>query len=55
MENGNDNIRGGAHVYLQQRIGYAVGEPGMIAAFDKIRNHFGIGRISQVKKSINTV
>merc|ERR1711939_831962 len=29
------------------RIGYAVGAPEIIAAFDKIRNHFGVGRISQ--------
>jgi len=36
------------------RIGYAVGAVEMIAAFDKIRNHFGIGRISQVKNINNT-
>jgi len=29
------------------RIGYALGAPEIISAFDKIRNHFGIGRISQ--------
>jgi histidinol-phosphate aminotransferase len=29
------------------RIGYAVGEAGLIKAFDKIRNHFGINRIAQ--------
>ena len=29
------------------RIGYALGEPSIISAFDKVRNHFGIGRISQ--------
>lgn len=29
------------------RIGYALGAPSLISAFDKIRNHFGIGRISQ--------
>jgi histidinol-phosphate aminotransferase len=29
------------------RVGYAVGEPGIISAFDKIRNHFGVTRISQ--------
>ena len=29
------------------RIGYALGEPNIISAFDKVRNHFGIGRISQ--------
>jgi histidinol-phosphate aminotransferase len=30
------------------RIGYAIGAPETIGAFDKIRNHFGIGRISQI-------
>jgi len=29
------------------RIGYALGAPSTISAFDKIRNHFGLGRISQ--------
>ena len=29
------------------RIGYALGAPEIISAFDKIRNHFGIGRVSQ--------
>jgi histidinol-phosphate aminotransferase len=30
------------------RVGYAVGAPGFIAAFDRVRNHFGISRMSQV-------
>lgn len=30
------------------RIGYAIGEAGIIAAFDKIRNHFGVNRMAQV-------
>ncbi len=30
------------------RIGYAVGEAGLIKAFNKIRNHFGINRIAQI-------
>ncbi len=30
------------------RIGYAIGEAGLIKAFDKIRNHFGINRIAQI-------
>ncbi len=30
------------------RIGYAIGESGLIKAFDKIRNHFGINRIAQI-------
>ncbi|PKP72828.1 MAG: histidinol-phosphate aminotransferase [Alphaproteobacteria bacterium HGW-Alphaproteobacteria-6] len=29
------------------RVGYAIGAAGLIAAFDKIRNHFGVGRIAQ--------
>jgi histidinol-phosphate aminotransferase len=29
------------------RIGYAIGEAGLIKAFDKVRNHFGITRASQ--------
>jgi histidinol-phosphate aminotransferase len=29
------------------RVGYAVGHHELTAAFDKIRNHFGLGRISQ--------
>jgi len=29
------------------RIGYALGAPEIISAFDKVRNHFGIGRVSQ--------
>ena len=29
------------------RVGYAIGAPGVIAAFDKVRNHFGLGRIAQ--------
>ncbi|GHE02952.1 histidinol-phosphate aminotransferase [Allgaiera indica] len=29
------------------RVGYAIGAPDLIGAFDKIRNHFGMSRISQ--------
>lgn len=29
------------------RVGYAIGAAPLIAAFDKIRNHFGMGRIAQ--------
>ncbi|PIE08137.1 MAG: histidinol-phosphate aminotransferase [Rhodobacterales bacterium] len=29
------------------RVGYGIGAPGLIAAFDKVRNHFGMARISQ--------
>jgi len=30
------------------RIGYAIGAPDLIAAFDKVRNHFGMARTSQI-------
>jgi histidinol-phosphate aminotransferase len=30
------------------RVGYAVSEAGFISAFDKVRNHFGVTRMSQV-------
>jgi histidinol-phosphate aminotransferase len=30
------------------RVGYALGAPDLIAAFDKVRNHFGMARISQI-------
>lgn len=29
------------------RVGYGLGAPGLISAFDKVRNHFGLGRIAQ--------
>lgn len=29
------------------RVGYAVAAPRLIAAFNKVRNHFGVGRIAQ--------
>lgn len=29
------------------RIGYAIGAPDLIAAFDRLRNHFGVNRIAQ--------
>lgn len=29
------------------RVGYAIAAPGLVRAFDKVRNHFGIGRIVQ--------
>jgi histidinol-phosphate aminotransferase len=29
------------------RVGYALGHPSLISAFDKIRNHFGVNRIGQ--------
>lgn len=36
-----------AHGMAGIRVGYVIGHPEMISAFDKIRNHFGISRISQ--------
>ncbi|MBS1300788.1 pyridoxal phosphate-dependent aminotransferase [Loktanella sp. SALINAS62] len=30
------------------RVGYALGHPDLIAAFDRVRNHFGVGRLAQV-------
>jgi histidinol-phosphate aminotransferase len=29
------------------RVGYAIGHPDLIRAFDKVRNHFGLGRVAQ--------
>lgn len=29
------------------RVGYALAEPGLAQAFDRVRNHFGVGRIVQ--------
>lgn len=29
------------------RVGYAIGAPETISAFDKVRNHFGLGRVAQ--------
>lgn len=29
------------------RVGYAIGAPGLIRAFDKVRNHFGMNRAAQ--------
>jgi histidinol-phosphate aminotransferase len=36
-----------AHGMAGVRIGYAIGHPELIAAFDRVRNHFGVGRIAQ--------
>ncbi|MCV2882612.1 pyridoxal phosphate-dependent aminotransferase [Actibacterium sp. XHP0104] len=30
------------------RVGYAIGQAGLIAAFDRVRDHFGLSRISQI-------
>jgi histidinol-phosphate aminotransferase len=36
-----------AHGMAGIRVGYVIAEASMVTAFDKIRNHFGISRISQ--------
>jgi histidinol-phosphate aminotransferase len=36
-----------AHGMAGVRVGYVLGEESVIAAFDRIRNHFGVGRIAQ--------
>ena len=36
-----------AHGLAGARVGYAIGPAPLIAAFDKVRNHFGLTRISQ--------
>lgn len=36
-----------AHGMAGLRVGYAVAAPGLAQAFDKVRNHFGVGRIAQ--------
>ena len=29
------------------RVGYGLAAPGLVAAFDRVRNHFGVGRLAQ--------
>jgi len=36
-----------AHGMAGARIGYAIGSPELIAAFAKVRNHFGVNRVGQ--------
>jgi histidinol-phosphate aminotransferase len=36
-----------AHGLAGARIGYAIGHPELIAAFDRVRNHFGVNRVAQ--------
>ncbi|MDV7144501.1 pyridoxal phosphate-dependent aminotransferase [Tropicimonas sp. TH_r6] len=36
-----------AHGLAGMRVGYAVGHPELITAFNKVRNHFGMSRVSQ--------
>ena len=37
-----------AHGMAGLRLGYALAAPDLAMAFDKVRNHFGVGRIAQV-------
>ena len=36
-----------AHGMAGLRIGYALGAPEVVAAFDRVRNHFGVNRVAQ--------
>ncbi|MBK0397744.1 pyridoxal phosphate-dependent aminotransferase [Limibaculum sp. M0105] len=36
-----------AHGLAGLRVGYGIAEAGIAAAFDRIRNHFGVGRVAQ--------
>ena len=40
-----------AHGLAGLRVGYALGHPDLIAAFDKVRDHFGLGRVAQAGAS----
>jgi len=37
-----------AHALAGLRIGWAVGDPAVIAGFERIRNHFGVNRMAQI-------
>lgn len=37
-----------AHGLAGMRVGYAIAQADLITAFNKIRNHFGVGRLSQI-------
>ncbi|MEM9726318.1 MAG: aminotransferase class I/II-fold pyridoxal phosphate-dependent enzyme, partial [Pseudomonadota bacterium] len=37
-----------AHGLAGMRVGYAIGAPETVAAFHKVRNHFGVGRLAQI-------
>lgn len=36
-----------AHGLAGLRVGYVIGAPGLVEAFHKVRNHFGLGRVAQ--------
>lgn len=37
-----------AHGMAGARVGYAIGEAGLISAYEKVRNHFGMNRTAQI-------
>lgn len=37
-----------AHGMAGARVGYVIGEAGLIAAYEKVRNHFGMNRTAQI-------
>jgi len=37
-----------AHGLAGMRVGYAIGHPDLVGAFHKVRNHFGVSRLSQI-------
>lgn len=37
-----------AHGLAGARVGYAIGAQGLVSAFDKVRNHFGMNRAAQI-------
>lgn len=37
-----------AHGLAGLRVGYGLGPAALVAAFDRVRNHFGLGRVAQV-------
>lgn len=37
-----------AHGMAGARVGYAIAAPGLVTGFDKVRNHFGMSKISQI-------
>ena len=40
-----------AHGMAGARIGYAIGHPELIAAFDRVRNHFGVNRLARRRRA----
>ena len=40
-----------AHGMAGLRVGYALGAPEVVAAFDRVRNHFGVNRVAQAGRA----